>query len=223
MKPTRQQVPSERGKDLDPLPFDFYEPSASEVAPSLLGHLLMRRTPQGSCGGIIVETEAYLADDPACHGYRRETPRNRSMYGPPGRAYVYFIYGNHHCFNAVCRAAGIAEAVLVRAIEPCRGEDWIRKQRPVSSRVDLTNGPGKCCEAMGIDRDLDGADLCDAQSPIWIARNPDWALVRSQQGPIRATTRVGITRAAHWPLRFYLPGSHFVSRRAKEDPRPANR
>ena len=209
--------------ELEPLPASFYEPSASEVAPLLLGHSLMRRTAQGICGGIIVETEAYLADDPACHGYRRETPRNRSMYGPPGRAYVYFIYGNHYCFNAVCRAAGIAEAVLVRAIEPWLGEDGMRQRRPVSGAVDLTNGPAKCCEALGIDRDLDGADLCDGRARIWIARNPGWASVRARQGPIRATTRVGITRAADWPLRFYLAGSRFVSRRPKEDPGPARR
>src|SRR5678816_1353713 len=113
-----------------PLPASFYDPSAELVAPRLLGHFLLRRNANGTwAGGPIVEAEAYLANDPACHGFRRETARNRSMYGPPGRAYVYFIYGNYFCFNAVCAHAGMAEAVLVRAIEPTFGEEWMQKNR----------------------------------------------------------------------------------------------
>jgi DNA-3-methyladenine glycosylase len=197
-----------------PLPVSYYEPSAKLVAPKLLGHFLVRQTSAGPCGGVIVETEAYLADDPACHGFRRETPRNRAMFGPPGRAYVYFIYGNHYCFNAVCGAAGIAEAVLLRAIEPAFGEALIRANRPVTKLRDLTNGPAKFSEALAIDRALDGEDLCDPASPVFVAANPDWKRVRRQLGPLVTTTRIGITRAAKLPLRFYLGGSEFVSRRA---------
>src|SRR5687767_13789091 len=115
-----------------PLPASFYEPSAELVAPKPLGHLLLRRTPDGQwSGGPIVETEAYLANDPASHGFRRETPRNRPMYGPPGKAYVYFIYGNYFCFNTVCSRPRVAEAVLVRAIEPTIGIEYMNRNRPV--------------------------------------------------------------------------------------------
>ena len=99
------------------LPQSFYEPSAEVVAPRLLGQWLIRKTPNGFCGGPIVETEAYLIDDPASHGFVGETVRNRVMYGPPGRAYVYLIYGAHFCVNADCQGVGRAEAVLIRAIE----------------------------------------------------------------------------------------------------------
>src|SRR5688572_17286349 len=152
-----------------PLPASFYEPSAEFVAPKLLGHFLLRRTPEGTwAGGAIVESEAYLANDPACHGFRRETPRNRSMYGPPGRAYVYFIYGNYFCFNAVCARPGIAEAVLVRAIEPTFGEDWMRHNRPTSKTRELTSGPAKLCLALHIEREFDSTELCTLKSDLII-------------------------------------------------------
>ena len=155
-----------------PLPQSFYEPSAKAVAPRLLGQWLMRKTANGFCGGPIVETEAYLADDPASHGFGGETARNRAMYGPPGRAYVYLIYGFHFCVNAVCQRAGRAEAVLIRAIEAEYGEGLMRENRPVASPISLTNGPGKLCAALAIDRKLDGADLCDSQAELFVAANP---------------------------------------------------
>ena len=197
-----------------PLPPAFFEPSAKRVAPRLLGHLLIRQTPEGICAGTIVETEAYLFDDPACHGFRGETARNRSMYGPPGRAYVYFIYGNHWCVNAVCSPAGRAEAVLIRATEATMGEDMMRARRPVNKLRELTNGPAKLCAALAIDGRLDGIDLCGGHSPLFIARNPKIKKVRQHLGPVITTTRVGISSAGHLPLRFYLDGSPFVSRRA---------
>src|SRR5882757_8906319 len=168
---------------LVPLPRTFYQPSAKIVAPALLGHWLIRDTPNGPCGGPIVETEAYLTDDPACHGAPGPTARNRVMFGLPGHAYVYLIYGYHFCVNAVCRPSGIAEAVLIRAIEPTFGEDAMRGRRPVIKPRDLTNGPAKLCEAMDIDRGLDGVDLCDSSSALFIARNPSVKRLRKDRGP----------------------------------------
>src|SRR5688572_24604340 len=158
--------------DFSPLPREFYEPSAALVAPALLGHYLLRRTPEGICGGVIVETEAYLANDPACHAYKRETPRNRAMWGDAGYAYVYLIYGYHFCFNAVCRPKGIAEAVLVRAIAPQFGIEIMRAQRKAKTDRDLTNGPAKLCATMNINREQDEVDICNADSPLLIAQNP---------------------------------------------------
>jgi DNA-3-methyladenine glycosylase len=180
----------------------------------LLGHWLVRRIPGGCCGGIIVETEAYLAHDPACHGFKRETPRNRAMYGPPGHAYVYFVYGNHWCFNAVCRPAGVAEAVLVRAIEPEFGRRLMEEERAVARQRDLTNGPAKLCAALAIDRAQDRADLCATESPVFVACNPARERLLVDRGPMIRTTRIGIRQAADWPLRFYIGGSEYVSRRA---------
>jgi DNA-3-methyladenine glycosylase len=188
-------------------------PSAKVVAPALLGHWLIRNTSNGPCGGPIVETEAYLVGDPACHGTPGLTARNRVMFGAPGHGYVYLIYGFYYCVNAVCRPPGVAEAVLIRAVEAALGEEIMRQQRPVDATRDLTNGPGKLCVAMDIDRGLDGADLCDAKSPMFIARNPAVEKFRKERGPVVTGTRIGLTKAADLPLRFYLAGSAFVSQR----------
>lgn len=199
-----------------PLPATFYERSATLVAPDLLGHELVRREEDGSfSGGVIVETEAYLAnDDPACHAARGRTERNRSMWGPPGRAYVYFIYGMHYCFNAVCQPEGIAEAVLIRAIEPTLGLPHIRQRRPRITDRDLMNGPGKLCLALGIDRKSDGLQIDDFGSHIFIVSNPTREIVLEQTGPIKQSTRIGITKATELPLRFGLSKSAFLSRPA---------
>jgi DNA-3-methyladenine glycosylase len=196
-----------------PLPRRFYEPSAKVVAPALLGHWLIRNTAQGPCGGPIVETEAYLVGDPACHGAPGPTARNRVMFGPPGHGYIYFIYGNYFCMNTVCQPRGVAEAVLIRAVEAAMGEELMCQHRVVEATRDLTNGPGKLCLAMDIARRLDGVDLCDAKSPLFIARNPTLAQFHRERGPVVTTTRIGLTKAADLRLRFYLEGSAFVSRR----------
>jgi DNA-3-methyladenine glycosylase len=201
--------------DFLPLPRSFYEPSARVVARRLLGHFLIRNTPAGPCGGAIVETEAYLIGDPACHGAPGPTARNRVMFGVPGHAYVYLIYGFHFCVNAVCRPAGIAEAVLIRAVEADFGGRQLRARRAVDRAEQLTNGPGKLCQAMSITRQLDGVDLCDANSPLFIAENSGLEKFRKARGPVVVTTRIGITKAAALPLRFYLDGSAYVSRRVR--------
>ena len=201
-------------RDFSPLPRTFYFPSASVVAPRLLGHWLVRRAASGLCGGPIVETEAYLKDDPACHAARGMTARNRVMFGPPGHAYVYLIYGCHFCVNAVCRPDRTAEAVLIRAVEAKLGMELMQQNRPVGRTYHLTNGPAKLCQAMEIERVLDGVDLCSAESPLFIAKNPASAEFRNDHGPVVTSTRVGITRAAELPLRFYLARSPFVSKRA---------
>jgi len=200
------------------MPHSFFEPSARTVAFRLLGHWLIRRTARGICGGPIVETEAYLRDDPASHGYVGLTHRNRAMFGPPGTGYVYMIYGNHFCVNAVCRKAGNAEAVLIRAIEAEFSLDLLRKNRPIDDMSALTNGPGKLCQAMQIDRKLDGTDLCDGNSPLVIGANPNVRLFRKERGPVITTTRIGITRAVEMPLRFYLNGSPYISKRIRVKP-----
>jgi DNA-3-methyladenine glycosylase len=198
-----------------PLPPAFYEPAADVVAPKLLGQWLIRKTANGFCGGPIVETEAYLMDDPASHGFIGETARNRVMYGPPGRAYVYLIYGAHFCVNAVCQKKGVAEAVLIRAIEAQIGLECMRQNRPVPKDTSLTNGPGKLCAALKIDRALDGENLCDAGGDLFIAKNPECDQLRRDRGPLVQTTRIGITRAADLHLRFFLAGSGFISRQAQ--------
>ena len=200
-------------KSFSPLPRSFFEPSAEVVAPELLGHFLIRNTPNGPCGGAIVETEAYLVGDPASHGAPGLTNRNRVMFGHPGHTYVYLIYGFHFCVNVVCRPAGIAEAVLIRAVEATVGEKLMLAERPVKKLRELTNGPGKLCQAMNITRSLDGGDLCDAKSELFVAENPELKKFRKTKGPMVTTTRIGITKAAGLPLRFYLDGSEFVSRK----------
>lgn len=195
-----------------PLPRSFYEPSARTVARQLLGHWLIRRTPDGPAGGLIVETEAYLIGDAACHAAPGLTPRNRVMFGAAGHAYIYFIYGCHYCFNAVCRPAGMAEAVLVRAVEPLLGLPFMGQRRPMANEHRLTNGPGKLCAALEITGALNGVDLCDPASELMIAQNENRRAFRRQRGPLLTTVRVGLTKAADLPLRFYLPYSSFVSR-----------
>jgi DNA-3-methyladenine glycosylase len=209
--------------DFKPLPRSFYEPSSAVVATRLLGHCLIRNTPNGPCGGPIVEVEAYHSDDPASHAFGGETARNRVMYGPPGHAYVYLIYGFHFCVNAVCRPAGRAEAVLIRAIEAEVGVDVMRRNREAATTLALTNGPGKLCAALAIDRKLDGVDVCDASAPLFIAKNPHLTKFRRQRGPVVVSTRIGLTKAAGLPLRFYLAGSPFISRPHRANAVPSSR
>lgn len=198
-----------------------YEPRADQVARDLLGHWMLRRLPyelgqerEVWCGGEIVETEAYLVGDPACHAYERETPRNRTMWGREGHAYVFNIYGSYKCFNAVCGPPGVAEAVLIRAVRPRFGIAQMSKLRAAARERDLLSGPSKLCQAMSIERALDGADLCDPNSPVLLARNPERDNFVHQSGPAVVCTRIGLTRGADAALRFYLSQDPNVSRKA---------
>ena len=190
-----------------PLPRSFYDRDTALVSRELLGHVLECRTADGVASGRIVETEAYMGpDDPACHAVAGHTLRTRWLFGPPGRAYVYFIYGMYWCFNAVTREEGHGSAVLVRAIEPIEGEGLMRQRRTAAKkRHDLTNGPGKLCLALGIDGSMDGTWLDEPPLRIFAgAPVPD--------ADVLVTPRIGITRAAEWPLRFYVAGNPFVSK-----------
>jgi DNA-3-methyladenine glycosylase len=164
--------------------------------------------------GRIVETEAYLGPhDPACHAVAGLTPRTRDLHGPPGIGYVYRIYGMHWCFNAVTEAAGVGAAVLVRAVEPVAGIELMRERRSRARRDrDLTNGPGKLCAALGITGAMSGLPL--DQPPILLRRGTP---VRDDE--LFVTPRIGITRAADWPLRYCLLASEFVSATPASFPR----
>jgi DNA-3-methyladenine glycosylase len=179
---------------------DFFARSVHEVAPELVGATLLF----DGAGGTIVEVEAYDHEDPAAHGYRGRTERNASMFGPPGRAYVYRSYGMHWCLNFVCEGEGVASAVLIRALEPEHGLDEMRRRRGVEEPRLLCSGPGRLCQALGITREHDGLRL---------DRPPFRLLERGGAGEIASGPRVGITRAADLPWRYGLAGSRYLSRR----------
>lgn len=189
-----------------PLPTSFYDRPTEGVARELLGALLEHRLDDGVVRGRIVETEAYLGPhDPACHAAAGLTTRTKTLHGPPGRAYVYFIYGMHWCFNAVTREAGHGSAVLIRAVEPQSGLEHMRRRRGLLRDVDLTSGPARLCDAFGIARAQDGLRL--DRGPLRILQGDD-----VPDGDVVITPRIGIRKAADWPLRFLVKGNRFVSR-----------
>lgn len=187
-----------------PLPRSFYLRPAPQVARELLGKILEFE----GAAGRIVETEAYLGeDDGAAHSARGVTPRTKIIFGPPGHAYVYFIYGMYDCLNIVCEPEGIAGCVLIRALEPVTGLDEMRSRRPAARRdEDLANGPGKLTRAMGIKITHNGVDV--TEGPITIHK-PE----RAEKFEVATSVRIGITKAADLPLRFFIRGNKFVSRR----------
>jgi DNA-3-methyladenine glycosylase len=182
---------------------DFYARPAIEVARDCLGKILVR----GGTAGRIVETEAYLGtDDRAAHAWRGVTNRTRVLFGPPGHAYVYFIYGMYECLNFVAEEEGKAGCVLIRALEPLAGIDSMRRRRPAAKRLeDLASGPGKLTLALGITRKQNGADL--TQSSLHVRQQPT-----EPPFDVSVTPRIGITHCADWPLRFFIAGNRFVSR-----------
>ncbi|HMI49345.1 MAG TPA: DNA-3-methyladenine glycosylase [Gemmatimonadaceae bacterium] len=189
------------------LPASFYERETEIVAREMLGTVLECETEQGTASGIIVETEAYIGEhDLACHAAVGRTARTEPLYGPPGIAYVYFIYGMYWCVNAVTRASGLPSAVLVRALEPLDGIALMHKRRPrITHSADLTNGPGKLCTALGITGSLNGKSL--RRKPIMIREGE-----RVSDDQVEITARIGITRSADWPLRWIVRGNRFVSK-----------
>jgi DNA-3-methyladenine glycosylase len=184
---------------LAPLGRDFFARSVHEVAPDLVGcRLLVDGT-----GGTIVEVEAYDREDPASHGFRGPTQRNRSMFGPPGLAYVYRSYGIHWCLNLVCEDEGVASAVLVRALEPTHGLERMRVRRRADDPRLLCSGPGKLCQALGVTGGHDGMPVDRPPFELF----PPVGRVQLVNGP-----RVGISAATDLPWRYGLAGSRFVSR-----------
>jgi DNA-3-methyladenine glycosylase len=181
------------------LPADLFARSVHEVAPELIGATLL----VDGVGGRIVEVEAYDHEDPASHGYRGRTARNASMFGPPGHAYVYRSYGIHWCLNLVCEDVGVANAILLRALEPTHGLDAMRERRGLEAPLLLCSGPGRLCQALGVTREHDGLPL---------DRPPFELLERDRPVEVLTGPRIGITRAADLPWRYTESGSRFLSR-----------
>ncbi|HKO75336.1 MAG TPA: DNA-3-methyladenine glycosylase [Gaiellaceae bacterium] len=178
---------------------EFFGRSVHEVAPDLIGCTVL----VDGVGGPIVEVEAYDQEDPASHGFRGETARNRSMFGPPGHAYVYRSYGIHWCLNLVCEDEDVAAAVLLRALEPTQGVEAMRTRRGLDEPRLLAAGPGRLCQALGVTREHDGLPL---------DRPPFELRAREAEPEIVNGPRVGISRAADLPWRYGLAGSPYLSR-----------
>ncbi len=197
--------PSARPAAAAPLGATFFARPVVDVARDMLGCVVRH----GETAGVIVETEAYHDSEPACHAHVGLTPRTHTLFGPPGRAYVYRSYGIHALLNAVCEPEGVGAAVLIRALEPLEGVAAMRARRGLERVEDLCSGPGKLTQALGIELHHNGTDL--ATGPIRIEpAAPGWEEVEPVVG-----RRIGITKAAELPWRFCAPGSRSVSR-----PRP---
>lgn len=190
------------------LPVAFFRRPAEIVAAELLGMVVVSSIGGELTEGRIVETEAYLGyDDPASHGYlHRRNARNGALFGPPGSWYVYLSYGMHWCANLVCQRAGMASAVLLRALEPLAGLDIMRQRRGGVADRELCSGPGKLTQALAITRNLDGSRMPGTE--VRVRRPGSLAEIA-----VAATPRIGITKAADWPLRFHHAGSPWTSRK----------
>jgi DNA-3-methyladenine glycosylase len=199
-------IPCPRVLDRAELPVD-----TAELARFLIGKILVRVLAEGVAGGRIVETEAYSIGDAAGHAYRGITPRNQALFLERGHAYVYIAYGISFMLNVSSETSGVGAGVLIRAIEPTEGIAIMQRNRGTERVRDLVRGPGRLCAALGIDRRLDGIDLCRL-GPLWLGSDGQ-ASYEIGQGE-----RIGITRAADSPLRFYVRGNSFVS-----GPRALNR
>ncbi|GAA1596831.1 DNA-3-methyladenine glycosylase [Actinomadura kijaniata] len=189
------------------LPRDFFDAPVEEVAPALLGHVLLHATPDGEVAVRLTEVEAYAGPlDPASHSYRGRTARNDVMWGPPGHAYVYFTYGMHYCMNLVCGPDGTASAVLLRAGEIIEGEGLARERRPRSTVRDLARGPARLCQSLGVARDQNGLDVCVPDSSLRVHRGAP-----ADPAAIRTGPRTGVNAAKDTPWRFWIDGDPTVS------------
>ena len=188
------------------LPKEFYEKHDTlTLAKQLLGCTLVHESIEGRTSGIIVETEAYLQNDPACHAYRKKSVRNAPMFEGAGVSYVYLIYGLHHCFNIVSGVVGIGEAVLIRALEPKEGIELMQERRKTKDLRNLCNGPAKLVQAMGITKKFNFLSMDSDQFYCLESQNTDYQII--------TTTRIGITQGADLPYRFYISRNWFVSRK----------
>jgi DNA-3-methyladenine glycosylase len=208
-----------------PLPRSFYDRDTVTVARELLNGVLVHVLPEGVVAGRISETEAYTQDDPSSHSFGGQRTRNAPMFGPPGQAYVYYIYGVHCCLNAVTNAEGVGEAVLIRALEPLAGMERMRIRRGLTQTETpsgneaaaeraqlrrlqaLCGGPGRLCQALGVDRSLNGVDLT-LGARLWISPPQE----PTDPSAILATPRIGISQAQDYLWRFTLRGDPFTSR-----------
>lgn len=178
---------------------DFFNQDTREAAKELLGKYLVN----GNVVGKIVETEAYLQDDPGSHSFKGKTKRNEKMFGKPGTAYVYTIYGIHNCFNIVTKQEGVGEAVLIRALEPISGIDLMKRRRKTKDVKSLCSGPGKLVSAMGISKKHNGIDLIKGKLRV---------IGKKSSHEIVETKRIGLTNGKDLDYRFYIKGNDFVSR-----------
>lgn len=174
-----------------------------ELAAFLLGRIIVHETEEGRTSGRIVETEAYLHGDPASHAFRGLSARNRSMFKHRGFAYVYLIYGLQYCLNVSSEIEGVGAAVLIRALEPLEGLELMRRRRGDVPDRDLARGPGRLTQALGVGPAQDGADLCTGRGLYLASDRTRVAVARS--------ARIGITKAAELPLRFFVPGNRYLS------------
>ncbi len=193
------------------LPRSFYEQETITVARQLLGCHLVHLEAEGitSCGRIV-ETEAYLVNDSAAHSFIGKTKRNSVVFGPVGHAYVYFVYGMHYCVNVVTGEEGSGEAVLIRALEPLKGIPLMKKRRKTGDIRQLCSGPAKLTQALGITLAMNGAPLFEG--PLQI-QSPGRSPSQTDQSDIVQTTRIGIVKSRELPLRFYIEGNRFISRK----------
>lgn len=191
----------------------FFQQPTVQLAKALLGTFLMHKTAEGEAGGRIVETEAYLYEgDPACHAHRGMTKRNAAMFGPAGIAYIYLIYGMHYCFNVVSGEPGRGEAVLIRALEPIKGIDLMKKRRRKDALWDLCSGPAKLVQALAIPAEANAACLRTGKIRILTRDSYHEMAAVSAKPKVVCTTRIGISAGAELPLRFFIKDNEFVSR-----------